>query len=128
MPEFLGVHSDEPGLIYSVSEFSADELFEKHPVDVIVDFSSADGVDYYAEAAAKRGIIVISAISAYPNDKLKLLSDISTNYINGVSIGTIFILLKRKIWFFQIQIHKICGFLQTKFCTTVQPHFYFHQN
>jgi 4-hydroxy-tetrahydrodipicolinate reductase len=101
VPEFLGVHSDEPGLIYSVSEFSADELFEKHPVDVIVDFSSADGVDYYAEAAAKRGIIVISAISAYPNDKLKLLSDISTKvpvlHSPNITLGINFLMIAAKI-------------------------------
>lgn len=101
VPEFLGVYSDEPGLIYSVSEFSADELFEKHPVDVIVDFSSADGVDYYAEAAAKRGIIVISAISAYPNDKLKLLSDISTKvpvlHSPNITLGINFLMIAAKI-------------------------------
>jgi len=101
VPEFLGVHSDEPGLIYSVSEFSADELFEKHPVDVIVDFSSADGVDYYAEAAAKRGIIVISAISAYPSDKLKLLSDISTKvpvlHSPNITLGINFLMIAAKI-------------------------------
>jgi 4-hydroxy-tetrahydrodipicolinate reductase len=101
VPEFLGVHSDEPGLIYSVSEFSADELFEKHPIDVIVDFSSADGVDYYAEAAAKRGIIVISAISAYPNDKLKLLSDISTKvpvlHSPNITLGINFLMIAAKI-------------------------------
>jgi 4-hydroxy-tetrahydrodipicolinate reductase len=101
VPEFLGVHSDEPGLIYSVSEFGADELFEKHPVDVIVDFSSADGVDYYAEAAAKRGIIVISAISAYPNDKLKLLSDISTKvpvlHSPNITLGINFLMIAAKI-------------------------------
>lgn len=101
VPEFLGVHSDEPGLIYSVSEFSADELFEKHPIDVIVDFSSADSVDYYAEAAAKRGIIVISAISAYPNDKLKLLSDISTKvpvlHSPNITLGINFLMIAAKI-------------------------------
>nr|WP_321270026.1 dihydrodipicolinate reductase C-terminal domain-containing protein [uncultured Tolumonas sp.] len=101
VPEFLGVHSDEPGLIYSVSEFSADELLERHPVDVIVDFSSADGVDYYAEAAAKRGITVISAISAYPNDKLKVLSDISEKvpvlHSPNITLGINFLMIAAKI-------------------------------
>ena len=91
VPEFLGVHSDEPGLIYSVNEFSADELLDKHPVDVIVDFSSPDGLDYYAEAAVSRGITVISAISSYSDDKLELLSNISSNipvlYSPNITLG-----------------------------------------
>ena len=69
--------------------------------------------DFYQDFDVVRAYDMLAKLSINPNDKLKLLSDISTNYINGVSIGTIFILLKRKIWFFQIQIHKICGFLQT---------------
>ena len=101
VPEFLGVHSDEPGLIYSVSEFSADELLERHPVDVIVDFSSADGVDYYAEAAAKRGVTIISAISAYPSDKLRVLSDISEKvpvlHSPNITLGINFLMIAAKI-------------------------------
>ncbi len=101
VPEFLGVHSDEPGLIYSISEFSADELFEKHPVDVIIDFSSADGVDYYAEAATKRGITVISAISAYPDNKLKLLSEIAEKipvlHSPNITLGINFLMIAAKI-------------------------------
>lgn len=101
VPEFLGVHSDEPGLIYSISEFSADELFDKHPVDVVIDFSSAYGVDYYAEAAAKRGITIISAISAYPDEKLKLLSDISERipvlHSPNITLGINFLMIAAKI-------------------------------
>ncbi len=101
VPEFLGVHSDEPGLIYSSSEFNADELLEKHPVDVIVDFSSADGIDYYAQAAAKRGVTIISAISAYPDDKLKLLSDISSDipvlHSPNITLGINFLMIAGKI-------------------------------
>lgn len=37
----FGVQSDEPGLIYSSSKTSIDELLEKHPVDVIIDFHQA---------------------------------------------------------------------------------------
>lgn len=101
VPEFLGVHSDEPGLIYSVSEFSADELFDLHPVDVIVDFSSADSLDYYAESAAKRGITVISAISEYPNDKLELLSKVSAHipvlHSPNITLGINFLMIAAKI-------------------------------
>ena len=101
VPEFLGVHSDEPGLIYSVNEFSADELLDKHPVDVIVDFSSPDGLDYYAEAAVSRGITVISSISSYSDDKLELLSNISSNtpvlYSPNITLGINFLMIAAKI-------------------------------
>ena len=56
VPEFLGVESDEPGLMYKKDEFTADELFDQHPVDVVVDFSSENGLDYYGATAARRGI------------------------------------------------------------------------
>jgi 4-hydroxy-tetrahydrodipicolinate reductase len=44
VPEFLGIPSDEPGLIYPVGEQSAAELLDREPVEVIVDFSSEDGI------------------------------------------------------------------------------------
>ena len=101
VPEFLGVHSDEPGLIYSVSEFSADELFEKHPVDFVVDFSSADSIDYYAGAAARRGVTVISAISEYAEDQLRVLSDLSANApvlcSPNITLGINFVMIAAKI-------------------------------
>lgn len=75
VPEYLGVNSDEPGLIYSTSEYSADELLDKHPVDFIVDFSSEQGVFYYAEAAARRSISIISAVSHYPETQIRLLEE-----------------------------------------------------
>ena len=73
VPEFLGIPSDNPGLIHSRDEYTADELFDLHPVDVVVDFSSADGIDYYGEAAAKRDIAIVSAVSNYPRAKVAYL-------------------------------------------------------
>ncbi|HOF10847.1 MAG TPA: hypothetical protein PLV33_12710 [Opitutaceae bacterium] len=76
--EFLGLPAtNEPGLIYSREEFSADELFEQHPVDVIVDFSSEEGLDYYSEAAARRDIAIVSAVSHYPRGKVMLLKKLT---------------------------------------------------
>ncbi|MDP2440904.1 hypothetical protein [Rhodoferax sp.] len=46
VPEILGIASDEPGLIHASDEFSAAELLDRYPVDVIVDFSSESGLDY----------------------------------------------------------------------------------
>ena len=70
VPEFLGVNSDEPGLIYSKDEFTAKELLDKFPVDTIVDFSSASGLDYYGDEAVRRGIILnLFVISVFNNSE-----------------------------------------------------------
>lgn len=68
VPEFLGVDSIEPGLIYSSSEFTAAQLLDRHPVDAIIDFSSQQGVDYYADEAAHRGISIVCAVSKFHGD------------------------------------------------------------
>lgn len=42
--EFFGIPSDEPGLIYSSSKTTMEELLGKHPVDIIINFSSSQGI------------------------------------------------------------------------------------
>ena len=75
--EFLGIKHDEPGIIYSKDEWTPQQLFDKHPVDVIIDFSSAEAVLSYGEEAAKRGIAIVTAISAYPAETVALLKNLS---------------------------------------------------
>nr|WP_198999763.1 dihydrodipicolinate reductase C-terminal domain-containing protein [Flavobacterium sp. ASV13] len=77
VPEFLGIQSDEPGLIYSSSKTTIEELLDKHPVDVIIDFSSNEGIYTYGELAANRKIKIISAISHYKDKELKLLKKLA---------------------------------------------------
>ena len=77
VPEFFGIQSDEPGLIYSNSKTSMKELLDKHPVDIIIDFSSNEGIYQYGELAAKRKIKIISAISHYKEKELQLLKKLS---------------------------------------------------
>lgn len=73
IPEFLGEQSDEPGLIYSSQKISISDLLDEQPVDMIIDFSSDTGINYYGEEAAKRKVKIISAISHYGNDVMDLL-------------------------------------------------------
>lgn len=77
VPEFFGIQSDEPGLIYSSSKTTMQELLDKHPVDVIIDFSSNEGIYTYGELAASRKIKIISAISHYKDNELDLLKKLS---------------------------------------------------
>jgi 4-hydroxy-tetrahydrodipicolinate reductase len=101
VPEFLGVDSTEPGLIYSASEFSAEALLNQFPVDVIVDFSSESGLDYYGEVAASHGISIISAISKYPDfqlEKLRLFSEKTVVlHSPNITIGINFLIIAAKI-------------------------------
>ena len=100
VPEFLGIDSDEPGLIYPSEEFTAEQLLDQHPVDAIVDFSSEDGVEYYGEAAAGRGVSIVSAISAYPNSKIKYLRNLSSHtrvlWSPNITLGINFMILAAK--------------------------------
>ena len=101
VPEFLGVKSEEPGLIYSKDEFTADQLFDYMPVDAIIDFSHESGLEYYGEAAAKRGIIIVTAVSQYEPTaiaKLKELSKITVvMHSPNITLGINFLMIAAKI-------------------------------
>lgn len=101
VPEFLGISHDEPGLIYSKDEYSADELFDRLDVDVIVDFSSENGLDYYGETAARRGITIISAVSEYPPVQMAKLKELAKKtvvlYSPNITVGINFLIIAAKI-------------------------------
>lgn len=101
VPEFLGVTSDEPGFIYSIEEFTAATLLDKLPVDIIIDFSSENGLEYYGEAARERGVAIISAISAYPSEKIQYLREIAQDtrvvWSPNITVGINFLLIAAKI-------------------------------
>jgi len=75
--EFLGVRSEDPGLIYSLQNITVDELLDMHPVDVIIDFSSTESISVYGKTAAERNVKIISAISHYGDYEKKLLKELS---------------------------------------------------
>ncbi len=101
VPEFLGIESDEPGLIYSTHEIACAELLEAHPVDVIIDFSAESGVDYYGGEAARRGITIVTAISEYSAGKMDYLRELSatTRVIcsPNITVGINFLILASKV-------------------------------
>ncbi|MDK9718175.1 MAG: dihydrodipicolinate reductase [Trichlorobacter sp.] len=101
VPEFLGIESKEPGLIYSKEEYSAVDLIRRMPVDVIIDFSSENGLDYYGQAAAEQGVAIVSAISAYSQDKIQVLelfgSQTRVLWSPNITIGINFLIIAAKI-------------------------------
>ncbi len=101
VPEFLGVTSDEPGLIYPKDEFSAKALLDEHPVDVIIDFSSKEGIDFYGAEAAKRGITIISAVSQYESAQIETLKafaeDTTVMHSPNITVGINFLMIAAKV-------------------------------
>lgn len=97
VPEFLGVESAEPGLIYPSDEFTAGELLDAHPVDAIIDFSSEDGLDFYGEAASQRRIAIVTAVSKYSEAKQRDLARIARStpvlWSPNITLGVNFMLL-----------------------------------
>ena len=95
--EFLGVESAEPGRMHSVGEQTVEELLTACPVDVIIDFSSDAGVDYYGEAAAARGVTIVSAISHYSDAKQRQLQRYARStrvlWSPNITLGINFMLL-----------------------------------
>lgn len=77
VPEYLGIESDEPGLIYSVKDISIETLLDIQPVDVIIDFASAEAIYFYGDEAAKRKVRIVSAVSHYPEETVKKLYELS---------------------------------------------------
>lgn len=101
VPEFLGVESDEPGLIFAMEEWPISKLLDEHPVDVIIDFSSEEGLSFYGAEAAKRKISIVSAISEYSMEKIDLLKNFSLQtkvlWSPNITIGVNFLMVAAKV-------------------------------
>lgn len=101
VPEFLGIKSHDSGLIFSKSEWTAKRLFSEHPVDVIIDFSSANSIAFYGNEAAKRGIAIVSAISEYPAEAIAHVQELSSRtrvlWSPNITVGINFLMLAANI-------------------------------
>lgn len=100
VPEFLGFESDEPGLIYSSSSISIDEVIKNHPVDFIVDFSSHETIFNYGAIAANNKIKIISGVSHYSNEEIDFLKQISNTTVvfwsPNITLGVNYLLFVSK--------------------------------
>lgn len=59
--------------LVGLNGLNLDDWMDRHPVDAIVDFSQADTLFLYGEAVRQRGLILVSAISAYPQEHMAYL-------------------------------------------------------
>ena len=100
-PEYLGIPSSEPGLIYSKDDL--DEVFgdERLAVDAIIDFSSPDSVYEYADYARRKKVIVVSAISTYGENEMAKLAELAKHtrvlWSPNITIGINFLIIAAKV-------------------------------
>lgn len=77
VPEYLGIESDEPGLIYSVQDITIPTLLDIQPVDVVIDFASSEAIHFYGDECANRGVKILTAVSHYPEETIAKLKELS---------------------------------------------------
>ena len=97
VPEILDIPSDDTGLMFTIDEVTAQQLLNDYPVDVIIDFSSEEGLDYYGEAAAARRVSVVTAISHYSAQNQERLRRLSQStavlWSPNITVGVNFLIL-----------------------------------
>lgn len=98
--EFLGIDSDDPGLIYSNENIDMEALLDQHPVDIIIDFSSESGIHTYGSIASKQKIKIISAISHYQDEEIALLKELAREttvfWSPNITLGVNYLLFAAK--------------------------------
>ena len=99
--DFIGVETQDSGLIYSIQHTNISELLDRLPVDFIIDFSSEDGIYFYGEEASKRQIKIISAISHYDKEAIQYIKRLSKTvtvfWSPNITLGVNYLLLASKI-------------------------------
>ncbi len=74
---------------------------DAHPVDAVVDFSSEESVFWYGEQIRKRKIMLVTAISSYPDEQLNYLKTLGqeTRVLcsPNITLGINFLLMAAKL-------------------------------
>lgn len=94
----LGIESDQ-GRIFAIQDLTRD-FFSQHFVDLIVDFSAAEGLMEYA-SAADHGIKIVSAVSHYGEEQRKILQEIrhktAVLYSPNITLGINFLMVASQL-------------------------------
>lgn len=75
--DLLGISCSDSALIFSKETTEINDLLDRYPVDIIIDFSTTESICDYGKEAAARQIKIISAISHYGEKEKELLKDLS---------------------------------------------------
>jgi 4-hydroxy-tetrahydrodipicolinate reductase len=88
-------HTNIPML--GLDQVSWEACLEQHPIDALIDFSKPEALHAYAKPLSNRGIDVVTAISAYTEDDLKLLRNMGehTRVLSSpnITLGINFLML-----------------------------------
>lgn len=94
-------HPDTDIPIIGIEQQPFDELFDRHPVDALVDFSTPESIRTYGDEVRKRGIMLVSAISAYSEDDLayarSLGRDTRVMCSPNITLGINFLIVAAKL-------------------------------
>ncbi len=87
--------------VFGLDEHPFKDLFERFPVDALVDFSSRETLYAYGEKVRKRGIELVSSISDYSEEDLKyarsLGQDTRVLCSPNITLGINFLILAAKL-------------------------------
>lgn len=87
--------------VCGLSQVDVDRWFDQHPVDALVDFSGPDTVYLYGEQVSRRGLTLVSAISAYTPEHLAYLRNMARNArvmsSPNITLGINFLLMAAKL-------------------------------
>lgn len=87
--------------IIGLDSYTYAELFDRMPVDALVDFSRPESIRAYGQEVRQRGIIVVSAISAYSEDDLQYARSLSDNTrvlcSPNITLGINFLIVAAKL-------------------------------
>ncbi|MDD2608491.1 MAG: dihydrodipicolinate reductase C-terminal domain-containing protein [Giesbergeria sp.] len=91
----------EPVQLVGLDGLDLEQWLDQHPVDALVDFSQADAVYRYGPVLRQRGIMLVSAISAYSPEHLEYLrqmgQDTRVMSSPNITLGINFLLLAAKM-------------------------------
>lgn len=87
--------------IVGLDRISFHDLLEQHPVDALVDFSTPENLHVYGEEVRRRGLMLVSAISAYSEDDLayarSLGQDARVMCSPNITLGINFLIVAAKL-------------------------------
>jgi 4-hydroxy-tetrahydrodipicolinate reductase len=95
------VHPKTTIPVISLEQRSYAELLDQMPVDALVDFSAPESLHAYGEEVRKRGIMLVSAISAYSEEDLAyargLGADTRVLCSPNITLGINFLIVAAKL-------------------------------
>jgi 4-hydroxy-tetrahydrodipicolinate reductase len=87
--------------IVGLNNLDLSSWLDDNPVDAIVDFSQAATVHLYAEQLSARGIMLVTAVSNYPQETLDILKQMGANTkvlcSPNITLGINFLMLAAKL-------------------------------